>query len=212
MRTRDRILRTALALFNQRGEAHVSLAQIAARLGISEGNLWYHFRSKGDLVAALLAELAERIDESLACQPEEIGPRLADFSEHVRTAYRNMWDYRFLYRHRLDPRAESAPARRIAGLIERAHRHTEAMLAEMVRRRLMRASPAEISELACNAWIITRYWIDYLQERQGLAKISERDIEAGIRHLFALYRPYLTDAARAEASAAPRPRRKAARA
>jgi AcrR family transcriptional regulator len=213
VRTRDRILRTALTLFNERGEAQVSLAQIADQLGISEGNLWYHFRTKGDLVAALFDELAARIDESLARRPEEIGPRLADFSEQARQGYRHMWDYRFLYRHRFDPHRESALARRIADLIERAHRHTEAMLAEMVRRRLMQASATEISELACNAWIITRYWIDYLQERQGLAKISEPDIQAGVKHLFALYRPYLTDAARAEASATDAaPKRKEARA
>jgi AcrR family transcriptional regulator len=212
VKTRDRILRMALTLFNERGETQVSLAQIADRLGISEGNLWYHFRSKGDLVAGLFVGLTARIDESLACRPEEIGPRLADFAEHARRSYRTMWDYRFLYRHRFDPREESALARRIAELIERAHRHTEAMLAELVRRRLMQATASEISELACNAWIVTRYWLDYLQERQGLAKISEQDIQAGIKQLFALYRPYLTDAARAEAAAAEhQPKRKRAR-
>jgi AcrR family transcriptional regulator len=65
VKTRDRISRAALALFNERGEAHVSLAQIAGRLGISEGNLWYHFRTKRDLVAELFAELEARFDHTL---------------------------------------------------------------------------------------------------------------------------------------------------
>ena len=212
MKTRDRILRMALALFNERGETQVSLAQIADRLGISEGNLWYHFRSKGDLVAALFAQLEARIDDARAIRPEEVGPRLADFAERARQSYRDMWEYRFLYRHRFDPREDGALARRIADLIARAHRHTEAMLAELVRRRLMQATASEISEVACNAWIIMRYWLDYLQERQGVAKIAEQDIQAGVGQLFALYRPYLTDAARAEAGAAEmQPKRKQAR-
>ena len=58
-KTRDRILETALALFNQDGFAKVTTARIAAEVGISEGNLWYHFRTKRDLVVALWEQLAE---------------------------------------------------------------------------------------------------------------------------------------------------------
>jgi AcrR family transcriptional regulator len=202
MKTRDRILATALTLFNERGETHVSLAQIAVRLGISEGNLWYHFRTKRDLVAALFDELEQRIKRNLARAPAEFGPAVADFAEHARQSYRDIWDYRFLYRHRFDPREESEVVARIAQLIECAHRHIEGILAEMVRRQLLRATAMEISELAVNAWIISRYWLDYLQERQGVAEISESDLQAGVKQLFALYRPYLTEDARARVGAA----------
>jgi AcrR family transcriptional regulator len=61
MRTREKILQKALALFNQGGESNVSLAQNAAEVDISEGNLWYHFRTKGDLIGALFEELEEVI-------------------------------------------------------------------------------------------------------------------------------------------------------
>jgi hypothetical protein len=60
-KTRDRILETALALFNKDGFAKVTTARIAAEVGISEGNLWYHFRTKRDLVVALWEQLAESI-------------------------------------------------------------------------------------------------------------------------------------------------------
>lgn len=212
VKTRDRILRAALALFNGRGEANVSLAQIAGRLGISEGNLWYHFRTKRDLVAALFAELEERIERNLSRDPASFGSHLAEFADHARRRYRDMWDYRFLYRHRFDPDEESALALRIAQLIERAHSYTERILAAMVERQLLRATAQEITELAANAWILERYWLDYRQERHGLAKISEADLQAGVKQLFALYRPYLTEAARAQAAAPDTaPRRQAAR-
>src|SRR5713226_6740521 len=69
MKTRERILRASLTLFNERSEGAVSLAQVAARLGISEGNLWYHFRAKRDLIAALSAELEARIEQNLSRPP-----------------------------------------------------------------------------------------------------------------------------------------------
>ena len=210
MKTRDKIQKTALTLFNERGEAHVSLGQIAQRLGISEGNLWYHFRTKDDLVTALFTELEARIESHLSRVPAEFGPSIVDFAEHARRSYRFMWDYRFLYRHRCDPERESALAARITQLIERTHRHVEGVLAEMVRRGLMRASPAEIADLAVNAWIISRYWLDYLQERHGRDKISENDLQAGVKQLFALYHPYLTETALAEAASTAPPKRKMA--
>ena len=210
MRTRDRILKAALQLFNERGEAHVSLAQIAARLDISEGNLWYHFRTKRDLIAALFAELEERIDRNLSREPASAGSQLADFGEYARQSFRDIWDYRFLYRRRFDPDEESELAQRGAALAERAHRYTERILGEMVARKLFAATPQEIADLAANAWIISRYWVDYLQERHGMVRISEADIQAGVRQLFALYRPYLTEAARAQETAHHAPAKKQA--
>jgi AcrR family transcriptional regulator len=207
VRTRDRILKAALHLFNERGEAHVSLAQIAARLSISEGNLWYHFRTKRDLVGALFAELEERIERNLSREPAAAGGHLADFGDYARQSFRDIWEYRFLYRHRFDPEEERELAQRAADLAERAHRYTERILTEMVARKLLAASPQEIIELAANAWIISRYWVEYLQERHGLVRITEADLQAGVKQLFALYHPHLTEAARAQINAHEEPRK-----
>jgi AcrR family transcriptional regulator len=213
VKTRDKILRTSLALFNERGEANVSLAQIAGRLGISEGNLWYHFRAKRDLVASLFAAHEECIERNLSRPPAETGNQLADFADYVRQGFRDMWKYRFLYRHRFDAAEEPELTARLVALTERGHRYTECILAEMVRRKLMHATPSEIAELAANAWIISRYWLDYLQECHGVEKISEADIQAGVKQLFSLYRPYLTEAARSQVAVPEniRPKRKVAR-
>ena len=208
MKTRERILQAGLALFNERGEAAVSLAQIAAQLGISEGNLWYHFRTKRDLVAALFAESEARVERNLSRPPSEAGDQLADFAAYATQAFRDIWDYRFLYRRHFHQTVDAALAARLVALTERGHRYNERILEEMVRRRLMRASPAEISELTANAWIISRYWLDYLQERHGVDTLSAPDIEAGVKQIFALYRPYLSEAALAQTAA---PQRKRAR-
>jgi AcrR family transcriptional regulator len=210
MRTRDKILKTALALFNESGEASVSLAQIAAELDISEGNLWYHFRTKRDLIAALLEELEQTIEQNHSRPPTEAGS-LATYSDYARQCFRTMWAYRFLYRARFDVVKERELAERRLAVAARCHHHTERILAEMARSKLLDATPSEITELAITECIITRYWLDYLQERYGLAQLSEADLQSGVKQIFALYRPYLSAAARAQLAAASPIRRKTAR-
>lgn len=61
MKTRDRILECSLLLFNEQGEPNVSTLEIANELGISPGNLYYHFHGKEPLVMALFERFqAER--------------------------------------------------------------------------------------------------------------------------------------------------------
>lgn len=54
--TRDRILDIALELFTAQGYAGTSIADIADRLGTTPAALYYHFRSKSDILETLLAE------------------------------------------------------------------------------------------------------------------------------------------------------------
>ena len=57
MSNRERIVDTALQLFNERGSATVSTNHIAAAARISPGNLYYHFRNKEEIVRALFERL-----------------------------------------------------------------------------------------------------------------------------------------------------------
>lgn len=55
--TRTEILQIARKLFNERGYNAVSVKDIADALGISKGNLTYHFKKKEQIMEALLKSL-----------------------------------------------------------------------------------------------------------------------------------------------------------
>src|SRR5262245_14900744 len=97
MNTRDRILATALRLFNESGTAAVSTTHIADALGISPGNLYYHFRNKEEIIRALFEQQFARW-EALYPMPADRLPTLDDLQQVVRASFTTGWEYRFMYR------------------------------------------------------------------------------------------------------------------
>jgi AcrR family transcriptional regulator len=69
--TRARILDAALELFSEHGFDGTTLQQIADRLGFTKAALYYHFRSKDDLLRALIAPAVADLDALLGAYEQE---------------------------------------------------------------------------------------------------------------------------------------------
>lgn len=59
-KTRQAILESALDIFSEKGYAKTTFDEIAARAGFTKGAIYWYFRNKADLVAALIVEYVER--------------------------------------------------------------------------------------------------------------------------------------------------------
>src|SRR3546814_18179316 len=70
---RSQLLDTAARLFAERGYKAVSMRDIAKLVGVTQANLYYHFRDKADLIEATLASVfearAQELDAWLARHP-----------------------------------------------------------------------------------------------------------------------------------------------
>lgn len=64
-KTRARILASALSLFVKRGYDHTTFTDIAARLGMTKGAVYWHFDSKKQLLMTLLDEMLEKFKRNL---------------------------------------------------------------------------------------------------------------------------------------------------
>ena len=91
--TRERIVSAANALFYNDGIRGVSVDAVAAKAGLTKRTLYYHFRSKDDLVAAYLAgrdqpnlalfkQWFAESDDGLPAQVERIFRNLARSARH----------------------------------------------------------------------------------------------------------------------------------
>lgn len=64
--TRSQIIEAADALFYRQGFDHTSFAHIAETVGISRGNFYHHFKSKDEILEAVIAVRVARIEAMLA--------------------------------------------------------------------------------------------------------------------------------------------------
>ena len=96
-KTKDRILHISLQLFNERGERSVTTNHIAAELGISPGNLYYHFRNKQEIIKELAQQYQAETLEMLAL-PTDRPLNANDKISYFQVLSNLLWAYRFIHR------------------------------------------------------------------------------------------------------------------
>jgi AcrR family transcriptional regulator len=195
-RTRERILETALALFNRAGEPHVTTADIADEMNISPGNLYYHFRNKDEIIGLLFG----RLDASLS--PLFAGPssRDADVEDlwlFMHLMFERVWEYRFFFRD-LDEitSRDRKLATRVADLLQREQNAVIELCSGLRNVGALRAADAEIAALAVNVVMIATYWMSFQRLSRTAAATADGDpaamqFERAIAHVLALLAPYL---------------------
>ncbi|MFI7701332.1 TetR/AcrR family transcriptional regulator [Nonomuraea sp. NPDC049480] len=102
--TRTRIQEVALRLFTEQGYEATSLREIAEELGVTKAALYYHFKTKDDIVASLVDLRIAEIEDLLAwakSQPKTLEMRrelLERYAENLKLP-RTLQVARFLERN-----------------------------------------------------------------------------------------------------------------
>ncbi|HET9764947.1 MAG TPA: TetR/AcrR family transcriptional regulator, partial [Casimicrobiaceae bacterium] len=153
-RTRERILETALLLFNRFGEPHITTADVAGEMEISPGNLYYHFRNKDQIIAELFAAFERRLDDLFAL-PEDRAASVEDLWLLLHLLFEAMWDHRFLFRDLDEILSRNRKlASRFAFIMRRGVRTVLELCRGLVSAGAMEASEREIAALAENVGLV----------------------------------------------------------
>lgn len=91
--TKHRILEASVHLFNTHGLSNVRLQQIADEVGISVGNLAYHFKNKEAITSFVYETLFEDLKRILSAYM--VRPNLSDFDRQLNQYYDFFNNHRF---------------------------------------------------------------------------------------------------------------------
>ena len=190
MDTKTRILETAIQLFNERGTHSVTTNHIAEGLGISPGNLYYHFKNKEEIIRAIFERLSDTTDKAFGL-PADRMPTLADLEGLLERNFQILWAYRFFYREQLallqrDPelavRVREVRQRGFEGFRELFAAFSQAGV-------LKRTSATNVDDLARLCWLISDFWLISLElDHQP---ITPQAFEHGLRLIRLVLEPHL---------------------
>ncbi len=194
LKTRDRILHISLALFNERGERTVTTNHIAAAMGISPGNLYYHFRNKTEIIKELMDTYQHETIAVLSL-PSDRALTVNDKVQYFQALSQQLWKYRFLHRdihHLMDSNADFKQMYpKFAGQIMQKGKQ---IYQGFVDAGLMDINSSEIEALIINIWIVLTNWTNFLYMSGHISHtgvMNEHWIWQGLRQMVFLEGPYL---------------------
>jgi len=158
--TRDRILQTSLALFNAQGLPSVSTHRIAAEMGISTGNLHYHFRAKRLIVDWLF----RRFEDKLATLDEAAGEVRAidDLWLALHLRFEAISEYRFVFRDMAHLESEYPDvAARSRALMARNLLNARTLCENLAAQGVLEATADEAEMLALQLVFTTTCWLSF---------------------------------------------------
>ena len=193
-RTAERILETTLELFNRFGEPNVSTTLISAELGISPGNLYYHYPAKDELINSLFDRYEKALNEVLNASDNVRDVEDAWFFMH--TLFELIWQYRFLYRDLNDLLSKNRRLEtHFQSVLKNKTRSVKLMLDAMNRSRAIHMDSREMDPTATSMVVVLTYWLsfEYVKDPRNALEPSSAQaaLLRGGHHVLNLLAPYL---------------------
>lgn len=198
-RTAERILEVTLDLFNRFGEPNVSTTLISAELGISPGNLYYHYPAKDELINSLFNRYERELTDLLAAA--ENVSNVEDAWLFLHMLYELIWKHRFLYRdlndllsknRRLEMHFQTVLTQKA-----QAMRH---VLAGLQHGGALKMDAREALPTANAMVVLLSYWLSYEYVRDPRHALEPDHASAalmrGAFHVLSLLLPYLEPASK----------------
>lgn len=194
-KTRERIVETALRLFNDDGLAAVPIHRIATELGISPGNLHYHFRSKRVIVEWLFRRFEDRLGPCLDAAASATA--LDDLWLSLHLTYEAIDEYRFVLRDLqvllnenpgLEPRVQALTARQLLA--------ARTLCAGLTRAGVLDASAEEVDTLALQIVFTTSCWFSFKRLMPARQPGAYGDAALAAYYTLTLLSPYVVGESR----------------
>ena len=193
-RTAERILEVTLALFNRFGEPNVSTTLISAELGISPGNLYYHYPAKDELINSLFDRYERALNELLNASDGVRNVEDAWFFLH--SLFELIWQYRFLYRDLNDLLSKNRRLEtHFQWVLKNKTRAVKTLLDSMSRAGAMAIDSREVEATATSMVVLLTYWLSFEYVRDPRNALEPANAQSALlrggHHVLSLLVPYL---------------------
>ena len=189
---RERIVETTIDLLNARGNL-IGTTQVAEHLGISPGNLYYHFSNMQAIVHEILSRLHKELEHTLTLHGDEVVnvERLVGYYSNGAMV---LWRHRFMVSSALEltagnPALESDYRKFTSAGIDWIDR----IIRNVVKHHPgpVSASPRDLRNLAENMWVLWNGWPRHAEHFREDARAEPAAIAHGLELIAMTLAPYV---------------------
>ena len=202
--TAERIVASALGLFNSFGEPNVAATMVAADLGISPGNLYYHYPGKEDIVNHLFGQYLNDLQALLPASQDVKDLEDAWFFMH--SLFELVWRYRFLYRDLNDLLSKYRQLeQQVKQVLANKHASFLTLLKCMTDQGLLTQNATERDSSATQMLVMLTWWLSYEYVRDPRHALEDANAQGGVsrgaQQVLGLLLPYLQAQPKAQLTA-----------
>ncbi len=193
---REKIIEGARQLMNREGTSATGTTRIAEALSISPGNLYYHFKSREEIVAEIYERFETAFRDSLVRDIDQIPPER--FAAFYLNAMEIAWAYRFFFASQTDlltadedlaAKYKTFQAWSLAALgaiVVVLEKQGTALLPKA------RSETARLRKsIALNTWLLWSAWISFRKVEKAESELVRDDMARGAIQMFDLFSPWL---------------------
>ena len=193
MSTKDKIIKTSIMLFNQHGERAITTNHIASHMGISPGNLYYHFKNKEDIIRHIFALYSQHLHTQFVpmAKHDEV---LLHLTGYLDALFELMWRFHFFYDNLGDILSRDE-------VLKKDYIEFQAALLSQVREiviglrdsGMIAINDEDAIELAHMLKITVSFWTPYIKARRLSGELMQQDIYNGILKVLVLFKAFATE-------------------
>lgn len=184
--TKENIIEVAIRRFNEEGFAKVSMYEIAKEVGLSRGNLAYHFKDKDVLLEAITGQMWTELDKKRSNTLTY--PSFKNITDEFHQLYEIQKDYSFIF---LDTQVLKHPfvKNQLREMTAKTIQGNKTIIAFAIKLGNMKPEevPGTYNHLALITWMLSCFWLSQQIIRGDYSeKIADRA-------LWSLLLPYMTE-------------------
>jgi AcrR family transcriptional regulator len=191
-KTADRILEESLVLFNEHGERHMTTNHIAAHLGISPGNLYYHFKNKEEIIVHIFNVYTNDMIKGLTLGTSH--PTIHHLVQYLDHSFSMIWRYRFLFYDLPTLMSRNEPLQEAYEIFIEKHLKPSMMkhFHSFSRSGILNIDDDALNALVLNVWLVVKFWFTFIRSSQPKQPCTPELHRQGVLQTLALIKPYIS--------------------
>lgn len=188
MSRKEKILETALKLFNEGNTQMATTNHIAKAMSISPGNLHYHYKNREEIIRILYKQMRDK----MSLPVEKLPQTISELNEHQKVLLNILWDYRFFYKELLFLFSRDSELEKmyIEDNLKHRQRIIKTINSFINNGELELLNGQSIEYIADSVLMITQFYFSF---SKTLGKeIDKSSVIDSINYVNGVFRPYLT--------------------